>query len=165
MATLSAPFNIGIKPGNEIRRKVSNVAIYQGSAVGSVIGTGYATPVRVATSGLTFIGVAEETIDNSAGSAGDKWIRIRRTGLAAFNSSGLTVADLDKQVYFVSGSDDNTVGLTASAVYAGILVALDSNGVAWVDITGAVNDILFVNTTDNKIYAQGLGIKSSTALA
>lgn len=141
MAVLTAPFDIGIKDGLEVRVKMAAVKIYQGGAVGVVLGTGYATPLLVATSGIKFIGVAEETVDNSAGSPGDKWIRVRRVGLAAFNNSGVTVADIGKPSYFVSGSDDNTVATTPVTVFAGTIAAVDSNGVVWVDITRAVGSI------------------------
>lgn len=134
MAVLTAPFDIPFKDGLEARLKMAAVKIYQGSAVGVVAGTGYATPVLVATSGMQFVGVAEETLDNSTGSAGDKWIRVRYHGLVGFNSSSLDVTNIGGAVYFVSGSDDNTVSDTPSAVFAGLLRALDSNGVAWVDI-------------------------------
>ena len=98
---------------------------------------------------MQFIGIAEETADNSAGSPGDKWIRIRRRGLAAFIGSGLTVANIGSKVYFVSGSDDHTVSTTSSAIWAGYLAAFGlapgaSEGatpsIAWVDFAQAVAD-------------------------
>ena len=138
MAVLSAPSDIGIKDGVEVRVKMDAVKIYQGGAVGVVAGVGYATPLLVATSGMQFIGVALETLDNSDGSAGDKWIRVRRRGLIGFNNSSITVADIGGMTYFVAGSDDNTVSTTPSAVSAGILAAVDSNDVAWVSIDEAV---------------------------
>jgi hypothetical protein len=55
-----------------------------------------------------------------------------------FNSSGVTVANMNNAMYFVSGSDDNTVSPTASAIFAGYLAAFDSNSIAWVAIDGAV---------------------------
>ncbi len=140
MAVLSAPSDIGIKEGVEVRLEMAAVKIYQGGAVGVVSGVGYATPLVIATSGMTFIGVAEETVDNSTGSAGDKWIRVRRRGLVAFTGSGLTVANISDAVYFVSGSDDHTVSATPSAIFAGYLAAFDSDSVAWVAIDGAVHD-------------------------
>jgi hypothetical protein len=140
MAVLSAPSDIGIKEGVEVRMKMAAVKIYQGGAVGIVSGVGYATPMVIATSGMTFAGVAEETVDNSTGSAGDKWIRVRRHGLVGFTGSGLAVANIGNKVYFVSGSDDNTVSATASAVFAGYLSAFDQNSVAWVSIDAAVSN-------------------------
>jgi hypothetical protein len=145
MAFLSAPFDVGIKPGEEVRVKMAAVKIYRGGAVGVVSGVGYATPLVIATSGMTFIGVATETVDNSAGSPGDKWIRVICRGLAGFNSSGITVANVGEPVYFVSGSDDNTVGTSSSGIFAGNLRAFDSNSVAWVDIYSAVNPAYVVS--------------------
>ena len=156
---LTKPFDIGIKKGDECRMKMAAVKIYQGGAVGVVLATGYATPMVVATAGMRFVGVAEETIDNSAGSAGDKWIRIKRTGLCGFDNTGLTVANVGQWVFFTDY--DHQVQATATAVPAGILVAIDEASVAWVDITVAVVSQVYVNTTDNKVYECGTTLKSS----
>jgi len=165
MSVLAAPFDIGltgVEPGNIIRMKMAAVKIYRGGAVGVIIGTGYATPMVIATSGMKFVGIALETVDNSAGSAGDLWIRVQFKGLAAFNNGNtLTVAHVGKMVYFVSGTDDNSVTDTAGNIPAGELKTVDSNGVLWVEIGVATNGVLFYNTTDQKIYAQGYGIKSA----
>jgi hypothetical protein len=150
------------------------VKIYQGGAVGLVASTGYATPLLVATSGILFIGVAEETVDNSTGSAGGKWIRIRRKGLAGFNNSGLTVADMQASVYFVSGTDDHTVATSPVTILAGTLVAFDSNGVAWVDISAATNPAVVlasaitgtsITGTDSSLGIIGLASASGGAVA
>ena len=156
MAVLSAPFDIGIKDGWEVRMKMAAVKIYQGGAVGVIIGTGYATPLLVATAGMKFCGVAEETVDNSAGNAGDLWIRVRVRGLAAFTLSGLTVANIGANVYFVSGSDDNTVGATVTAICAGELKALDSAGIAWVEMaTRSAATAVISSTTVTAVAAAG----------
>lgn len=174
MAVLSAPFDVGIKEGNEVRVQMDAVKIYQGGAVGIVSAVGYATPLVVATSGIMFAGVALETIDNSAGSAGDKWIRIRRRGLIGFNNSSITVADIGSMTYFVSGSDDHTVSTTPSNVPAGVLAAVDSNGVAWVSIDQAVapNSVLATSVecsditgTDASLGIGGLASAQGGAVA
>ena len=140
MALLTAPFDIGIKVGDEVRMQMAAVKIYQGGAVGVISGVGYATPLLIATAGMDYKGIAEETVDNSAGSAGDKWIRVRITGLAAFNLSGLTVANVGAPVYFVAGSVDNTVAAAITAVCAGELKYIDSAGLAWVEIRNATTN-------------------------
>lgn len=160
MAALTAPFDVGIKPGDEIRVKMAAVKIYQGGAVGVIIGTGYATPLVVATAGMKFIGVAEETVDNSAGSAGDKWIRVKVRGIVAFDTTGtVTVAQIGVGMFFTDY--DHVVQTTATAIPAGELKTVGSDGVAWVDISLATSSVLFFNPTDNKIYAQGYAIKSA----
>lgn len=76
-----------------------------------VIDAGYAAPARTAT-GLLAAGRAEETADNSSGSAGDIRVLVRRGAFAANNSASgdaIAQADLGKTVYFV---DDNTVAKT-----------------------------------------------------
>jgi len=157
MSALTKPFDIGIKDGYEARLKMAAEKIYQGSVVGVIIGTGYATK-SLTTAAWRFMGVAEETVDNSAGSAGDKRIRIRRKGLCSFDSSGLTVASVGAQVYF---SDDHTVTTSASYLFAGILVDIDENSKAIVDITGAVQANLFFCSDDNTVRAGGTALKSS----
>jgi hypothetical protein len=170
MAVLSAPFDVGIKDGWETRvLMATGVKIYQGAAVGVVIGAGLATPLLVATAGMKFIGVAEETVDNtvtdSNGTAGAKWIRVRIRGLAAFNLSGLTVANVGANVYFVSGSDDNTVSATVTAICAGELKTIDSDGLAWVQLntTGSATAVLS-SATVTAVTAAGTNLATAGAL-
>ncbi|HOP81046.1 MAG TPA: hypothetical protein PLZ21_10825, partial [Armatimonadota bacterium] len=66
------------KDGKLISLKMSNVKIPKGALV-SINAAGYATNSSD-TAGETFAGVAYETVDNSAGSAGDKEIRVETTG-------------------------------------------------------------------------------------
>lgn len=145
MAALTAPFDVPQKLGFEFRIQQSATKIYRGGAVGVIIGTGYATPLVPATAGMQFIGVSQETSDNTNGVAGtivydpinlkNSFIRIQRMGIFAFNQSGITQASVGLPVYF---SDDNTVTLTAGAILAGTIVAIDeANTVAWVDIENA----------------------------
>jgi hypothetical protein len=162
MAVLSAPFDVGIKPGTEVLMKMAAVKIYQGGAVGVVTGVGYATPLVIATSNMKFMGVAEETVDNSAGSAGDKWIRVRITGLVGFNLSSLTVANIGAVVYFLSGSDDNTVAASGSMV-AGELKALDSAGIGWVKIDMATTVALGPTTATTGTTATTFQIDNDAA--
>lgn len=135
MSTLAAPFDVPQKPCNEVKIKMAAVKIWRGAAVAVLIGTGYATPLVPATDGHRFKGVALETLDNSAGSAGDKAITIARTGSFAFNMSGLVQADIGQKVWF---SDDNTVTTTPGQVFAGVIETIDSAGLCWVRIDDAV---------------------------
>lgn len=82
--------------------------IYEGAAVGDN-GSGYARPLAAAD---PFLGFAESTVDNSAGAAGDKRVRVRERGkvvLAVVGASG--VGDVGEVVY---ASDDDTFTLTSS---------------------------------------------------
>lgn len=96
--------------------------------------SGYATKGAVAAT-LTFLGRAEETVDNSSGSNGDKTITVRRK--AAFKwknygSDAIVQADLGKTCYIF---DDETVAKTngsAARSAAGKVVGIESDGV-WVE--------------------------------
>jgi hypothetical protein len=81
--------------------------IYEGAAVGNN-GSGYARPLQ---GGDTFLGFAEETVDNEDGSDGDKRVRVKSKGKVKLPISGLAVGDLGSTVY---ASDDDTFTLTST---------------------------------------------------
>jgi hypothetical protein len=100
-----------------------------------VLNAGVAEPGSEATD-LKAVGRAEEYVDNSAGSAGDKTVRVRR-GLFRFaNSAGgdeITLADVGGSAYIV---DDQTVAKTdntGTRSAAGTIEDVDDAGV-WVNI-------------------------------
>lgn len=150
MSALTNIFDVPQKKGEEIRIQQAAVKIWRGGAVAVVLGVGYATPLVPATAGQQFIGVSLETSDNTNGIAGtinygaplsglSSFVRVARSGLFAFNQSGITQASVQQKAYF---SDDNTVTTTPGPVYAGIIATIDEqNSVAWVDITNAVRSI------------------------
>jgi hypothetical protein len=77
MAAATAPINTDERPGNFLCPPVAAATtIYAGTAV-ALNSAGSAVPASV-TAGLTVIGRAEETVDNSAGSAGDLKINVKR---------------------------------------------------------------------------------------
>ncbi len=96
--------------------------------------TGYAAPGVVATT-LTYLGRAEETVDNSSGADGDKDVLVRRKKAFKFKNYGsdlVTQADLGKTCYIF---DDETVAKTdgtSSRSAAGIVVGVESDGV-WIE--------------------------------
>jgi hypothetical protein len=101
MSSLTQPYEAFEKPGLVVSYKVSNVKIYKGALVG-VNSSGYALPMAHGTASLKFIGVANETVDNSAGSAGDKSISVTKNGALVMKAvSGYTpaLADLGKEAY------------------------------------------------------------------
>lgn len=107
--------------------------IYAGSLV-VANATGFAAPGSVATT-LTYLGRAAETVDNTAGAAGAKTIRVDRKDAYKFanHAADLVVqADLGKTCYIV---DDQTVAKTsggATRSAAGKVVGIESDGV-WVE--------------------------------
>jgi len=154
MSALTKPNDIPQRTGDEISIQAAAVKNYRGGAAGVIIGTGYATPLVVATDAMQFIGVYLEGNDNSAGVAGTikvnqsptnfyaPFVRIARRGVWCFDQSGLTQASIGRPVFF---SDDHTVTATPGAILAGDVVTIDdpnsitgTAGKAWVDITRAV---------------------------
>ncbi len=113
---LTTPFETYEKPGLVVSYKLSNVKVYKGAIVG-VNASGYLIPMAHGTASLKFIGVANETVDNSAGSAGDKSINVTKSGSFVMKAvSGYTpaIADIGKEVYANSDFEVQiaTAGLT-----------------------------------------------------
>lgn len=124
--------NTQMKDADLIPVPMAAVKIFAGSLV-AANATGYATPGAVATT-LTYLGRAEETVDNTGGAAGAKTVLVRRGKAFKFANSGadpVTQASMGKVCYIV---DDETVALTngtSTRSAAGIVVGVDSDGV-WV---------------------------------
>src|SRR5512141_3043955 len=129
MASLTQAFETYEKPGLAVSYKLSAAKLYKGALVG-VNASGYLAKMDHGTAGLKFIGVANETIDNSAGAAGDKALNATKSGSFVFKAaSGFTptVADLGKEVYANSDWEVqiSTVGLT-NQYKVGTIVAVES---------------------------------------
>ena len=87
---------------------IASDIIYEGAAVGLA-----ATGGRPLVAADKFAGFAVHQQDNSAGAAGDKVVRLRRTGAVVLPVVGVTgVGDTSKQVY---ASDDDTFTLTSTS--------------------------------------------------
>jgi hypothetical protein len=88
---------------------VATDIIYEGAAVGDNA-SGYARPLVAAD---PFLGFAESKVDNSAGAAGDKNVRVRVRGQIVLSVTGVTgVGDVGETVY---ASDDDTFTLTSTS--------------------------------------------------
>lgn len=101
MAALTTTYEAFEKPGLLQNYKVSNVKIFKGSLVG-VNASGFLVSMAHGTANLKFVGVAGETVDNSAGSAGDKSLNVVRSASFVYKpASGFTPAqaDIGKEVY------------------------------------------------------------------
>lgn len=108
----------------------ATTTIYAGTLV-ALNSSGNAVPASD-TAALTVIGRAEATADNSAGSAGDVDVTVKRGTFRFANSADYAVDadDIGKPCYVES---DNTVAETSTnSVRAGTVVDVDSDGV-WVD--------------------------------
>ena len=105
----------------------SGEIIYQGAAIGGN-SSGYAKSLG---EGDLFLGFAEDHIDNSLGSDGEKNIRVRKSGSILLEIAGITLADINKSVY---ATDDNSFTLSsANAVYIGQISRIDESGLALVE--------------------------------
>ena len=81
--------------------------LYEGAAIGDN-GSGYARPL---VAGDPFRGFAVERCDNAAGAAGDKRVKLRKSGTIVLPVSAAAITDVDKSVY---ASDDDTFTFTSS---------------------------------------------------
>jgi len=110
----------------------ASTTIYKGAIV-CVNTTGYAV-AGAKTAGYKVVGVAEEQVDNSAGSDGDLSVRVRK-GVFAFKNDTDAVAQshIGRPCYVV---DDQTVADEAegSSVVAGLVEGIDANDEIWVSV-------------------------------
>jgi len=115
------------KDGELISYKMNNVLIPKGALV-NITATGYATNASD-TASETFAGVAYETVDNSAGSAGDKEIRVLTTGTFVLVDGGGNGAITDVGVEFkISDNQTVTDASTTNNIKAGECVeSIDAN--------------------------------------
>ena len=136
---LSKTFETFERPGLVVSYKVSNTKIYKGANVG-VNSSGFLVPMSHATASLKYVGVASDTVDNSAGAAGDKSMNVTKTGSFVFKAaSGFTPAqaDIGKEVYGLTDWEVqiSTVGLTTQyKVGTIVMVESTSTGVAGVRV-------------------------------
>jgi hypothetical protein len=100
---------------------------------------GNAYPAR-ATGGITdyFVGVAYETVDNSAGSAGATGLRVIRNGSHVFTLTSATQTDVGAPVYAL---DDQTVTITSSTsvVQVGYIAQVIDSSDVRIRIGGALH--------------------------
>lgn len=111
----------------------AGVKIYAGSLVVATA-TGYAAPGSTATT-LTYLGRAEEQVDNSAGADGARTVLVRRRKAFLFANSATDAVDqtcVGKPCYIV---DDQTVAKTHGTntrSACGIVLGVGAEGV-WVE--------------------------------
>lgn len=131
---LTADRNTYMQDGELIAVPVAANAVIYGGALVVADANGYAAPGSTATT-LTYLGRAEEKVDNTGGANGDKTVDVRRGKAFNFKNDGadpVTQVSLGKICYIV---DDDTVAATDGAgtrSAAGTVVGIDSDGV-WVE--------------------------------
>ncbi|MCP4989342.1 MAG: hypothetical protein GY928_25785 [Colwellia sp.] len=101
---------------------------YEGSAVGLVDATGHARPL---TSADRFVGFVQEQLDNSAGSAADRNVRVRKRGVVQLPVTGAVITDVGLPIY---ATDDNAFAFSpVGGVFIGKVIRFASSGVVDVE--------------------------------
>lgn len=131
---LTTDRNTPYKHANAIAVPVAaNARIFAGAIV-CASATGFATPGATAAT-LTYLGRAEEFVDNTGGADGSRTVLVRRLESFKWLNSSLdpvTQSELGKAVYIV---DDQTVAKTSGTntrSVAGRVVGVDVDGV-WIE--------------------------------
>jgi hypothetical protein len=117
------------RPGLVVNYRITNAKLFKGALVG-LNASGWAVAMNHAVSGLRFAGVANETVDNAAGAAGDKALNVTKSGSFVFKAAagfGPTVADLGKEAYANTDWEVQvaTAGLTTQ-YKVGTIVAIEN---------------------------------------
>ena len=131
---LSADRAVEATGTSSVAYSMAAVHIYNGALVCVTSATGYATNCS-ATAGIVVVGVALENIDNSAGNAGDKTIRVAADKIFKFyndSSHPVVITGVGGLAYI---ADNQTVGTSAesNSIVAGIVQRFTSTYV-WVYI-------------------------------
>ena len=109
MAALTKEIEVLEKDGIVRAMPMAVDVIYRGAL--TVMDTsGFLAPAATA-AGNCFAGIAEETVDNSAGSAGDKTCRVKCEGRYLLTGTGFAQTDVSLPVY---ASDDQTITKTST---------------------------------------------------
>ncbi len=107
--------------------------IYEGALV-AINAAGYAVNAGDDASAVV-VGVADESVDNSAGSNGSLSIKVRRTGVFTFNAAwSAAQADVNTLVYASDNQSVDLVGTTTNDVLVGRVVEVVSSSKVRVDI-------------------------------
>lgn len=114
---------------------VATDIIYEGAAVGLVLGTGLARPL---TSVDKFAGFAQTKCDNAAGVASALNVSTITKGTAVLSVSGAVITDVGQPVY--ATDDDTFVFLPTGGVYIGKVKRYVSSGVVEVEFD-AINGV------------------------
>jgi hypothetical protein len=133
MSGLTSDRATAYREGIEIDFPVAaSTKIYAGSMV-CVNADGYATPAAD-TSGLVFVGVAMEQVDNGSGADGAKSVRLRRSGVFEFDAASITQAMVGVSMYAVDDHTFDDAAGPTNDIKVGVLVKYVSATRGWIDI-------------------------------
>ncbi|MEJ5171069.1 MAG: hypothetical protein WHU10_08785 [Fimbriimonadales bacterium] len=128
MAALNKPYEAFERPGIVVSMKMSNTKLYKGGMV-AVGGAGWATALSPNTSGLKFVGVANETVDNTNGNNGERSVAVTKAGTFVFKASGFapSQADIGKEAYAASDWEvQNSATGLPNGYKVGTIVAIET---------------------------------------
>lgn len=120
--------------GKELSFSVAANTVIQKNHLTCATSYGYATPCSD-TAGHRFIGVAKETVDNTGGANGDKWITLYREGVFDFNALSISQAMVGTSMYVVNSTTMDDASGPVNDIRIGLLVRYISNTEGWVDIS------------------------------
>lgn len=132
MTALTRDRNTPLKAADVIAVLAASGAVIHAGALVVANSSGFAAPGSTAT-GLTYIGRAEEAVDNADGSNGAVSVLVRRRVAFKWGNDGsINQAHLMKTAYIV---DDQTLAATdgsGTRSAAGRIVGIDTDGV-WIE--------------------------------
>lgn len=141
MAALSKEKKILELNGDRVTPKLYDLAVKASTKIlsGALVcidATGYAVNASEAL-GLTPIGVAQVTVDNTNGSSGDLLVRVLAGAFKFVNSDSITLADVGKAAYIVDNQTVAKSDNSGARSVAGPIIRVDSDGVyVLVGLTG-----------------------------
>lgn len=143
MAALTTPFETFEKPGLVISYKIAAAKLFKGALVG-VNASGFLAAVSPDTANMKFSGIANETVDNAAGNAGDKRMNVTKSGTFVFKAAASYTpaqADVGKEAYASSDWEVqiSAVGLT-NAYKVGRIVALETTSTGQTGVRIRIDD-------------------------
>lgn len=107
---LTAAAQVDRKDVNILQHPMAAVKIYDGALV-KQNAAGFLDNCA-AEKGAVFAGVSIQTLDNSAGAAGDKKLRLYKNGIVLLTGTGFAQTDVGQAVY---ATDENTITKTNAA--------------------------------------------------
>jgi predicted RecA/RadA family phage recombinase len=138
----NAAINTPSRPGKVLYLPLAAATIIYAGTLVAVNTAGNAVPASDTTL-LVVVGRAEQTVDNSAGAAGDLSINVEK-GVFRYPNSATNAVDPDDKGKWAYVEDDQTVAETsAHKVKAGRVIDVDADGV-WIDVSA--NTITQVDT-------------------
>jgi hypothetical protein len=104
---------------------IANDIIFEGAAVGKSSGN-----ARPLVAGDVFLGIATRKVDNTGGAAGDKTVRVRKSGYIRLSITGVTAVTDEGSTVYASDDDTFTLASTSNSSIGKI--------VRWVSTTYAI---------------------------